>query len=74
MLAPADTGEGWIVEGFVEVDGEGELCLIPVPFNVFGSVVARFVFNNGCVVPLQAKGALLTMRGEARFVEAFPGE
>jgi hypothetical protein len=49
------------------------VSLVPVPFDVSGKVAARFVFNNGCVVQLQAQGARLTLIGEARFVEAFPG-
>ncbi len=73
LLAKPEIGEGWIVDGFVEVDGAGELSLIPVPFDVSGSVAARFVFNNGCVVQLQAEGARLTLKGEPRFVEIFPG-
>lgn len=49
------------------------VSLVPVPFDVSGKVAARLVFNNGCVVQLQAQGARLTLIGEARFVEAFPG-
>jgi hypothetical protein len=29
-----DIGEGWIVDGSLKVDGVGDLCLLPVPFDV----------------------------------------
>ena len=73
LTGAPDIGEGWIVDGSLRVDGAVELGLIPVPFNAFGTVEARFTFNNGCIVRVLAEGAQLTMTGEAAFVEAFPG-
>ena len=73
LTGAPDIGEGWIVDGSLRVGSAGELRLIPVPLNVSGSVAARFTFNNGCIVRVQAEGARLTMTGEPAFVEAFPG-
>ena len=68
-----DIGEGWIVDGSLRVDGADELHLIPVPFNVVGSIAAAFAFNNGYVLHLQGKSSRLTLTGDARFVEEFLG-
>jgi hypothetical protein len=68
-----DIGEGWIVDGSLRVDGGDELHLIPVPFNVVGNVAATLSFNNGYVLQLQGTSSRLTLIGDARFVEDFPG-
>ena len=73
LTSTGDIGEGWIVEGCVSVDGADEVRLIPVPFNVAGKVTASFTFNNGCVLQVRSESARLTLTGEARFVEDFPG-
>ena len=73
LTGTVDIGEGWIVDGSLRVDGADEVGLIPVPFNVAGTVAATFTFHNGCVLQVSGKSARLTLTGEARFVEAFPG-
>ena len=73
LTGTGDIGEGWIVDGSVSVDGAEEVRLIPVPFNVAGTVAATFTFNNGCVLQVSGESARLTLTGEARFVEHFPG-
>jgi hypothetical protein len=73
LTGAGDIGEGWIVDGSVSVDGAAEVRLIPVPFNVAGRVAASFTFNNGCVLQVRSESARLTLTGEARFVEDFPG-
>lgn len=67
-----DIGEGRIVDGSLRVDAADELHLIPVPFDVVGSIAATFTFNNGYVLHLQGKSSRLTLSGDASFVEDFP--
>ena len=66
-----DIGEGWIVDGSLRIDAADELHLMPVPFNVVGTIAAAFTFNNGYVLRLQGKSSKLTLTGEAEFVDDF---
>ncbi|MBB3196874.1 hypothetical protein [Roseateles terrae] len=68
-----DIGDGWIVAGALRVDGGDELRLVPVPFNIVGSIQATFTFSNGYVLDMRGKSSRLTLTGDASFVEDFPG-
>lgn len=73
LTGTGDIGEGRIVDGSLSVDGADEVGLIPVPFNVAGRVAATFTFDNGRVLQVRSESVRLTLTGEARFVEDFPG-
>jgi hypothetical protein len=67
-----DIGDGWIMDGSLEVNGVQGLSGIPVPFDVSGMVKGTFGFSNGTVIVIEAARAHLALRGNPTFVETFP--
>jgi hypothetical protein len=64
--------EGRIVEGDLVANGE-TLSILPVPFNAIGNVSAEFRFADGSAFKVIATSVCLSLLGEPRFVEEFPG-
>ncbi len=67
-----DIGDGWIMAGSLEVNGEHGLSGIPIPFDVSGMVKGTFGFSNGTVIVIEAARAHLALWGNPTFVETFP--
>ncbi|MBI5784336.1 MAG: hypothetical protein HZA64_02670 [Rhodocyclales bacterium] len=68
----ADIGDGWIVEGNISIGGE-TMSTLPVPFKATGLISAQFGFANGCTLKVAATSVCLSLFGEPRYVEEFPG-
>jgi len=74
VAGPHDVGDGWIIDGSMEVDKGQALSCIPVPFDVSGVVKATFGFSNGVVLSIEATRVRLALSGNPSFVETFsPG-
>lgn len=70
--ASIDIGDGWIIEGNL-VAGEETMSILPVPFKAAGRISARFGFANGSTLRVAAASVCLSLFGEPRYVEEFPG-
>jgi hypothetical protein len=68
----ADIGDGWMIEGSISVGGE-TMSVLPVPFKATGFISAQFGFANGCTLKVAATSVCLSLFGEPRYVEEFPG-
>jgi hypothetical protein len=69
-----DVGDGWIIDGLLEVNRGHALSCIPVPLDVSGMVKATFGFSNGLVLVIEAARAHLALSGNPSFVETFTPE
>ncbi len=64
-------GEGWLMDGQITIEPSEATSMLPVPFEAAGIVSATFYFTNGCALAIEAESALLTLIGEARYVEEY---
>lgn len=70
--ASKDIGDGWIIEGNLTA-GEDTMSILPVPLKTTGHISAQFSFANGCTLKVLATSVCLSLFGEPRYVEEFPG-
>jgi len=70
--ASIDIGDGWIIEGNL-VAGEESMSTLRMPFRASGHISAQFGFANGCTLTVVATNVYLSLVGEPRYVEEFPG-
>lgn len=70
--ASIDIGDGWMIEGNLIAGGE-TMSILPVPFKATGHISAQFGFANGCTLKVVATSVCLSLFGEPRYVEEFPG-
>jgi len=74
VVEVGDIGDGWIIDGSLELASGEVLRGLPVPFDIPGKLKAVFVFLNGNVLAIEAMGVRLVLTGEPRFVEVVPGD
>ncbi len=63
----------WISDGSLTIDGKRFSNGIPIPFSAAGAVTAEFVLASGEALVVSAAAVRCDVRGEATWIESFPG-
>lgn len=63
----------WISDGSLTIDGKRFSNGISVLFSAAGAVTAEFVLTSGEILTISAIAVRCDVRGEAKWIESFPG-